>query len=87
MAVSKINGKSIRVATIIFTYVNYNLWYPSSRDSGVRILQGVGVDYGIIGDGTTYCSLIKRDSTAGATVKFAPASDSPLSIDCLVIPN
>jgi hypothetical protein len=87
MAVSKINGKSIRVATIKFTYQNYNLWYPSSRDSGVRILQGVGVDYGIIGDGTTYCSLIKRDSTAGSTCKFAPSSDSPVSIDCLVIPN
>lgn len=86
MAVSKISGKSIRVVSVTFTYANYNLWWADSSGK-YRILQGVGMDYDVIGDGSNYCALIKRISTAGANAQFAPSTDSPITMDCLAIPR
>ena len=86
MAVSKINGKSIRVVSVTFTYVSYNLWYANTKDTH-RILQSVNSDYGVIGDGTNYCALIMRNGTEASNAQFAPSANSPITMDCLAIPR
>lgn len=84
MAVSKINGnKNASVVTVTFTSAGYGLWTASTKTTH-RILQAVAPNYFISGDGSDYCGLIKRSSTA---VEPAPASDSPITMDCLAIPR